>query len=63
MARHERFPTGKDTSFTARLETLVRMLVSHIFTKFKEKHVEAKAANEALSHFIKVSNRYCNIYM
>ena len=48
----------KDSQFIQRLETFIRMTISHIFTKYKDSPLETKNANIALSQFIQVGNIY-----
>ena len=54
MSRAERFTVSKESTCMQRLETLIRMTITHIFSKYKESPEDTRNANLALSQFIKV---------
>lgn len=54
MQRSERFAVSKESNYIQKLETFMRMIISHIFMKYKDSPDETKNANQALSTFIKV---------
>ncbi|XP_067121236.1 dedicator of cytokinesis protein 9 isoform X3 [Centruroides vittatus] len=54
MHRHERFPAD----YQYRIQSLLQVMVSHIFQKYQEIPLETKHANQSLAHFIKRSFTY-----
>lgn len=50
MVRNERF----SEEYQSEVQSLVEVVSTHIVQRFKENPVEARAANTALAHFLKV---------
>ena len=50
MARNERF----SEEYQSEVRSVVEVVTTHIIQRFKDNPVEARAANTALAHFLKV---------
>lgn len=50
MVRNERF----NEEYESEVRSVVELVSTHIVQRYKENPVEARAANSALSHFVKV---------